>query len=101
MGSAAYEIRQSNLAKLGVKTNDNPSEDGHFVVVNMAMCCFVQDEFRQIATKQPTASANTGFEVVKLAGMVVLKRHIFTFALQIMTERHDLEAGRIKCMVLL
>ena len=63
---------QSNLAKLGFKTDDdNPSEDGvilwdaskKYVVVSL------DDAFRQVATQQAVPTANTG-SAGDVAGMI-------------------------------
>lgn len=62
-GRQLTQFLQSNLAKLGFKTDvDNPSEDGvilwdqedKYVVVSL------DNAFRQVATKQATPSSNTG-----------------------------------------
>ena len=63
---------QSNLAKLGIKTSDdNPSEDGVILFdrENKYVVVSLSDAFRQVATKQPTPSANTGSSG-DVAGMV-------------------------------
>ena len=63
---------QTNLAKLGFKTDDdNPSEDGvilwdaskKYVVVSL------DDAFRQVATQQAVPTANTG-SAGDVAGMI-------------------------------
>ena len=71
-GRQLSQFLQVNLAKLGFKTSDdNPSDDGVILFDRENKCVVVSldDQFRQVATRQATPSSKTGSSG-DVAGMI-------------------------------